>query len=400
MSAATNRRPTHNAPFPGRRAKKYGPAPRTGATDDRGQRNGGAGLVGGAPYGAPVIHAAVAAPTLGAGHDRRPACVGGEETARRSAPDEFRDVGGRRPYDVLQNHVQMLAMAFQQMKDGELNAIEQFLIYLGVEEPETAEPDLLGALFEAATGELWGGFVKALGPHIAIPAAIVESVIGKVAGEMRRTGESENAFETRAFCARMRTNVTATYQAAIVDIQTSGRYALEDELERRQAHAGGCSMSPAILDYLRRLERGSCAVLRGLPSPVAYEQRFLAKWVTETKAGGGADPLSTDGVIRIHIDVTDGRRRVLERAAIYTSHRPDRAAAMLNRILKETGQTVMDCGIPVEFHVRMKTRDKGRHVVAFLPSDNYVGKLVTEEERAIFMQLPSNFWRVSHVEGG
>lgn len=305
---------------------------------------------------------------------------GARSSGRASAPTETMDfsdeaevievdtfdLGSRRPYDVIQDHVNGCAMALQQLKDNELGAIEQFMTHMAFSSSDEAEPDVLGTIFSEVFETLASAALGSFGEVGGLSLGDLVGVVTAVSDELARAAAARGSFNTAAYITQVRGQVTNTYTSAIANLMTKG-----PELDRRFTDRGVGEDRVAWTEGQRTVTGEQAAYLRGLEQEkndllgrvgrtplIAYEERFLSRWVTSNSAGGeGIQDLGffgggyvSNGEIRAKFNSSSSGGRssfAFQEAKLYVTAKAGNAADMINRVMAERGKKVWELGIPV-----------------------------------------------------
>ena len=142
---------------------------------------------------------------------------------------------GRRPYDVIQDHVSQVTTALDNMRTAELGAIEQFLTHMSFSSSQEAQPDVLGAVFKHVGTQLMNAAIGRLPSVAGIPASEIFGVIQAMTDEMERAAAAQQSYQLGNFMTSLRNSTLTAYQTAIATIQTDSR----QELSRQFTAAEG-----------------------------------------------------------------------------------------------------------------------------------------------------------------
>lgn len=265
---------------------------------------------------------------------------------------------GRRPYDVIQDHVTRVTTALDNMRTGELGAIEQFLTHMAFSSSQEAQPDVLGAVFKHVGKQLMDAAIGRLPSVAGIPASAIFDVIEAMTDEMERAAAAQQSYQLANFMTTLRNRTLTAYQTAITNIQTDSH----QELDRQFTDAeGSWDDGEAIVvgqkaTFLRELEQRGRAMLAAVPQPIRYEEALLSRWITDRRAGGeGLSGWEGNGKVQLKFDteVSNGNYSYeFQSAKLFTASKSGNAADMFTRVMNEQNKKVYELGVPVQVMLR------------------------------------------------
>jgi len=286
---------------------------------------------------------------------------------------------GRRPYDVIQDHVSQVSTALDNMRTAELGAINQFLTHMSFSSSQEAQPDVLGAIFKHVGKQLMDAAIGALPSVAGIPASQILGVIEAVANEMERAAAAQQSYELSSFITNLRNNTLTAYQTAITAIQINARRDLEQQFSRAEGiwSEGDTTVVGEKATFLRELEQRGRAILAAVPRPIQFEEALITRWITDRRAGGeGLSGWESNGKIQLkyNTSVNNGRYSYeFESAKLFTATKSGNAADMFTRVMASQNKKVYELGVPVQVMLRVENMVGGRSYFAFwiYGPDNY-----------------------------
>lgn len=268
---------------------------------------------------------------------------------------------GRDPYDVIQDYVSAVSTALNNMRVGELNAIEQFLTHMSFSSSDDAQPDVLGAVFKYVGKQLWEAALSAVPSVGGISATQIFGFITAMTDELERAAAAQQSYNLATFMVTLRNQTAAFYQSAITELQASKRSELDLEFSSREGEwsEGEVWVSGDKARLLSELEAQAQAMLRAVPEPIAYEEALIVRWVRDRNAGAQTtDAFRTNGIIELKYDTEEtdsGYNYTFESAKLFAATQSGQAADMLTRVMSHENKKVYELGIPVR--VMLKTEN-------------------------------------------
>lgn len=287
---------------------------------------------------------------------------------------------GRRPYDVIQDHVAQVTTALDNMRTAELGAIEQFLTHMSFSSSQEAQPDVLGAVFKYVGEQLLNEAVGMLPSVAGIPASQILGVIQAMTGELERAAAAQQSYNLASFMTALRNNTLTAYQNAITTVQRDGRQELERQFSAAEGiwNEGETTVVGDKATFLRELEQRGRAILAAVPRPIQFEEALLTRWITDRRAGGeGLTGWEGNGKIQLKFDtsVSDGHYSYeFQSAKLFTATKSGNAADMFTRVMTSQNKKVYELGVPVQVMLRTEGMvPGGRSYYAFwiYGPDNY-----------------------------
>lgn len=279
---------------------------------------------------------------------------------------------GRRPYDVIQDHVSQVTTALDNMRTAELGAIEQFLTHMSFSSSQEAQPDVLGAVFKHVGTQLMNAAIGRLPSVAGIPASEILGVIQAMTDEMERAAAAQQSYQLGNFMTSLRNNTLTAYQTAIAAIQTDSRQELSRQFTAAEGlwNDGEATVVGQKATFLRELEQRGRAMLTAVPQPIQYEEALLTRWITDRHAGGeGLTDWESNGKIQLKFetDVSDGNYSYeFQSAKLFTAAKSGNAADMLTRVMNDQNKKVYELGVPVQVMLRTEgMMPGGRSYFAF-----------------------------------
>ena len=269
------------------------------------------------------------------------------------------DLGTRRPYDVIQDHITGVTTALQQMKDGQLEAINNFLTSMAFSNSDEAQPDVLGSLFTYVGEQLWSTAIGKLPSVAGIPASQIFGALSAMTAELERAAAATASYNLSTFMSTMRRTAYDTMTAQITTVSGQNR-ALDQQFVA--AEGVWTDGNPRVIGdkatFLRELDEARTAVLNEVPPQIAYEDALIVRWVTSRDAGGAGitergsvfTEYHSNGRIEIKFDVdeNDGEYSYdFENCKLYVTTKSGNAADMLTTVMRQRNKKVYELGVPV-----------------------------------------------------
>lgn len=280
------------------------------------------------------------------------------EEAEQVTGDRY-DLGsaGKDPYDLMQDYVERVTVFLVNMANNEFGAINQFLTHMTFASSTEAQPDVLGALFRNVGEELFEAGVSNLPGASLIPGSQILGAMKAINAEIERATKARHSFEVESFMTSFREEVLTGSQAALSELQITGRSSLEEDYEERSGEWNR-ETGMVVGDRARLLldiEQRGQAMLESAPEPILYEQALITNWVTEAAPG--------DQVIELQYDSEkhdDGSYTYeLEHAKVMTASNAGDAADMLNRVMSARGLKPYELDIPVRVQLNTEGMTPG-----------------------------------------
>jgi hypothetical protein len=254
---------------------------------------------------------------------------------------------GRRPYNVIQDHVTQVSTALQLMCTSKLSAINQFLDHLAFSSAQEAQPKVLGAVFKQVGKQLMEAAIGRLPNGAGIAASQLLNVIEVMTDEFEHAAAAQRSYQLVNFMTTLRNSTITAYQSAITDVQTA-RQDLGGQFEATEGfwNDDEARVVGQKATFLQELDQRGRAILAAVPQPIQYEERLLTRWITDRRAGGaGLTGWERNGKIQLKYDtrVSGGNYSYeFQSAKLFTATKSANVAAMLTRVMRKQKKKCMN----------------------------------------------------------
>jgi hypothetical protein len=264
---------------------------------------------------------------------------------------------GRRPYDVIQDYVSGCTTALQQLKDNQLEAINNFMTRMAFKSSAEATPDVTGTIFKKVFDLAAEKILEHVGIEGVASLADVKEVIDAVSEELERAEAAHGEFQVASYMTSLRRRVTDAYKNKILTVTKSGaaldvKFAQIGAEEGDPYKDGDKAAVGGQGKFLNDLAAAASKLVDGAASTplIETEHELLRSWITDNRAGGaGMTDLGflrgsiSNGRILIKFDDDDE----LDQVKLFVAHKSGNAADLLNDVLRERGLKIFELGVPV-----------------------------------------------------